>query len=247
MISERYFSDEKNRHYQLNGKDIAEPAAFSTDALKALGLFASARFAHVSAPSTSEVVFNFTVRYNSISGTGLQHRVSETVDVLIRVKFDGRCDQLEHSVHWFVDAAALDVPVLAAAFAPLNPLPGCRKGELLVNSTCTALTCESPRACPRNFCQKTAPDASGVAFKCGCPVGTELNGHTMRCVIVTCEAPGACQPTAKCVAKTRDELLGSVNCIPTTTAHQQWLRGSAPCVRFNCISESNYPTKSQKN
>lgn len=228
----RYFTGT----YSLNGDAIEQPIAYSTKALFERGLVTSAQLSLIEAQSATELTFHFRVRFASLTQGAQLHAVNHDAEVSVHIAIDSRCDQLSHAIDWTIDEAFLaSQPAFAAVFEPLNAKLTCLKGEAIVNDTCTPLTCDSPRACPNNACRSAPPNVDGVAFKCGCPTGYELNGHTLRCIAVTCEAPTACQPTAKCVMKTRELLLGS-SCLPTTTSHEQWVRGSKPCPRFDCVS-----------
>jgi len=229
MRSPKYFTHEE---YLLNNRTIEKPTIYSNVAVAAHGFHVSARFLSVSAPTDKSFQYKYELRLASITNGPHDHQVLIDLQVLVLLSIDYNCRIATLAMEWLV-AEEAQIEPLHALFEPIGAVP-CPKGELRLNETCTPISCDSPRACPKNACRTVPADEDGVSFVCGCTKGYELNGHTLRCEIVTCDVPTACPPYAKCVPKTAEELLGGA-CEPTTSMSQQWVRGSKPCPRFNCV------------
>jgi hypothetical protein len=224
----KYFKES----YSLNDKAIAKPPIAWPNSVKAAGFHASARFATLTATSPTDLAYFYEVRLASVTSDSATHHVSHDIAVVLKIGIDYNCHVLTLHVNYVVGQAALDSAPFAALLAANED--ECGKGEKHINGTCTPLTCDSPLACPDNACRRVPVNATtGVAFKCGCDKGYELNGHTLRCEAVTCEAPTACRPYSKCVMLPDDTIN---DCNPTPTMPEQWVRGSKPCRRFECLA-----------
>eukprot|EP01108_Squamamoeba_japonica_P004936 TRINITY_DN3864_c0_g1_i1.p1 TRINITY_DN3864_c0_g1~~TRINITY_DN3864_c0_g1_i1.p1 ORF type:complete len:348 (-),score=147.51 TRINITY_DN3864_c0_g1_i1:73-1062(-) len=168
---------------------------------------------------------------------GTEQVSAADVDVVTEFALNGTCTSKSARVFFVAEQLP---EALHPLFAPQAAV-ACPPGERRVtdDAECTPYSCRSPRACPADACHRAPVDAdTGIEFTCGCPTGYEVNGHTLQCEAVTCEAASACPPTATCEPLPADTIN---NCNPTPSLPEQWVRGSKPCPQFRCVPRQPQP------